>query len=188
VAELVRGVAHIGIVASILSVPSVLAATCESLTSLALLDAKVTSAQIVPPPILVESRGHDIRVVNRFCRVSITLTPTSDSDIKAEIWLPDRKHWKGKFQGLGSGGFGGAISAASLAGALNRGYATAMSDTGHRGPDAQFGLNQPQKIADYGYRSTHVTALISKEIVAKYYGRPPRHAYFEGCLQGGRRP
>src|SRR5215831_19074890 len=33
-----------------------------------------------------------------FCRVALTLTPSADSDIKAEVWLPDMANWNGKLQ------------------------------------------------------------------------------------------
>jgi hypothetical protein len=36
-----------------------------------------------------------------FCRVAATLTPSSDSDIKIEVWLP-AENWNGKFQAVGN--------------------------------------------------------------------------------------
>src|SRR5256886_10665453 len=53
--------------------------------------------------------------------------PTSDSDIKIEVWMP-ATDWNGKFQAVGNGGWSGAISYAPLARALARGYATASTD------------------------------------------------------------
>ena len=41
-----------------------------------------------------------------FCRVAANLTPTSDSDINIEVWMPFSA-WNGKFLGLGTGSFGG---------------------------------------------------------------------------------
>ena len=38
-----------------------------------------------------------------FCRVVAEAKPTSDSDIKLEVWLP-ASGWNGKLQGLGNGG------------------------------------------------------------------------------------
>src|SRR3954470_12959844 len=37
-----------------------------------------------------------------FCRVAVTLAPSSDSDIKVEVWLP-ASGWNGKFQAVGNG-------------------------------------------------------------------------------------
>jgi hypothetical protein len=31
------------------------------------------------------------------CRVSITLRPSADSEIKSEVWLPPAAAWNGKF-------------------------------------------------------------------------------------------
>ena len=44
-----------------------------------------------------------------FCRVAATLTPTSDSDIKIEVWLPVSS-WNQKLQAVGNGGWAGTIS------------------------------------------------------------------------------
>ena len=60
------------------------------------------------------------------------IKPTSDSEIKFEVWMPSAG-WNGKFQGIGNGGFAGSINYQGLAGALSRGYAAASTDTGHSG-------------------------------------------------------
>src|SRR5213076_1381864 len=67
-----------------------------------------------------------------FCRVAATLKPSSDSDIRIEVWLP-AAGWNGKFQGVGNGGWSGDINYAQLADGLRAGYATASTDTGHTG-------------------------------------------------------
>ena len=41
-----------------------------------------------------------------FCRVALTLKPTPQSDIKAEVWLPSAG-WNGKLQVVGNGALGG---------------------------------------------------------------------------------
>ena len=46
------------------------------------------------------------------CRVSITLRPSADSDIKSEVWLPAAARWNGKFLMEGGGGFAGASTQA----------------------------------------------------------------------------
>ena len=70
-----------------------------------------------------------------FCRVAATLKPTSDSDIKIEVWLPV-SGWNGKFEAVGNFGWAGTINYAALAQALRRGYATSSTDTGHVGGNA----------------------------------------------------
>ena len=120
-----------------------------------------------------------------FCRVTLTLTPSSDSDIKSEVWLP-LAGWNGKFQQVGNGGWGGSIQYAALASALRRGYAASSTDTGHVGDTAQFAVGHPEKLIDFGYRAVHETAVQSKAIVAAVYARAPRVSYFVGCSGGGR--
>ena len=103
--------------------------------------------------------------VPAFCRVQASLKPTSDSDIRMELWLPasadgsgeaGRTAWNGKFRGTGNGGLGGGTGANpnQLAAGVRAGYATAGHNTGHEG-DSSYALDHPEKIKDFGYRSTH---------------------------------
>src|SRR6185295_2076597 len=87
-----------------------------------------------------------------FCRVTATLTPSEDSDIKTEVWLPV-SGWNGKFQAVGNGGWAGTIPYAAIAPALASGYAAAGTDTGHTGNSADFALGHPEKLVDLAYRS-----------------------------------
>ena len=123
--------------------------------------------------------------VPAYCRVQLTLAPTSDSDIKSEVWLP-LAGWNGKFQMVGNGGWGGSIQTAALTTALQRGYAAASTDTGHTGDTARFALGHPEKLIDFGYRAVHETAVQSKATIAAFYGTAPRLSYFTGCSGGGR--
>ncbi len=91
--------------------------------------------------------------------------------------------WNGKYYFEGVGGLGGSIGA--LTKGLVRGYASASTDTGHVASDATWGQSRAKEI-DYGYRGTHVTAVAAKALTASFYGRPPAHAYFNGCSNGGR--
>ena len=38
---------------------------------------------------------------------------------------------------------------------------------------------------DYGWRATHLTAVVGEKIARAYYGRAPAHDYFAGCSLGG---
>jgi feruloyl esterase len=120
-----------------------------------------------------------------FCRVQMTIRPSSDSDIRSEVWLP-QSGWNGKFQAVGNGAWAGSIQYGALADALRRGYAAASTDTGHTGSDASFALGHPEKLIDFGYRAVHETAVQAKATIAAYYGRAPRLSYFNGCSGGGR--
>jgi feruloyl esterase len=121
-----------------------------------------------------------------YCRVAATLRPTSDSEIKIEVWLPEAAAWNGKFKGTGNGGWGGAIEPGELAGAVQRGYAAASTDTGHTGGSASFAMGHPEKLVDFGYRSVHEMTVAAKALIAAFYGESQKLAYFEGCSSGGR--
>ena len=112
------------------------AATCESLASLNLPDATITSAQTVAVGAFVppgNGRGAEVyKNLPAFCRVAAILKPTSDSDIKIEVWLPI-SGWNSKYQAVGNGGWAGILSYPEMAEALRAGYATASTDTGHAG-------------------------------------------------------
>src|SRR5204863_2900543 len=120
-----------------------------------------------------------------FCRVSATLKPSSNSDIKVELWLP-ASGWNGKFQAVGNGGWAGTIPYTAIAAALSAGYAAAGTDTGHTGNNADFALGHPEKVIDLGYRSIHEMTVQSKVILSTYYGSAAKLSYYNGCSQGGR--
>jgi tannase/feruloyl esterase len=180
-----------------------LAATpCESLATLKLADATITSAVVVPegPAPARGSGGGDARGaqsparggtppanIPAHCRVQLTLTPTSDSLIKMELWLPTQD-WNGKFMGVGNGGFAGSIQGLTneMPQALRLGYATAGTDTGHQEQGGDWAIGHPEKMIDFGYRATHEMTLKAKQIVNTFYGQNPKYAYFKGCSTGGR--
>jgi feruloyl esterase len=162
---------------------------CENLSSLVLPNTSITSAQVVPPgtftlpptsPVTAQ-----ISQLPAFCRVTATLTPSGDSEIGIEVWLPIAD-WNGKFEAVGNGGWAGVISYDWLGAALQEGYATASTDTGHVGGNASFAIGHPEKVVDFAYRAVHEMAVKSKAIISGFYGRAPRLSYFTGCSTGGR--
>jgi feruloyl esterase len=173
--------------------PLLAAAPCESLSSIKLPDATVSSAQPVEAGAFVQpgnpgrGRGNAnaYKDLPAFCRVLATLKPTSDSDIKVEVWLP-LDGWNHKYQAVGNGGWAGVISYSELADALRGGYATSSTDTGHVGGSGSFALGHPEKLIDFGYRSEHEMAMKSKSIIMAFYGESPRLSYWNGCSTGGR--
>lgn len=127
------------------------------------------------------------------CRIVGAATPTKDSQIGFEVWLPPASAWNGKFQAEGSGGSGGAISPGPMLTALKAGYATMSTDNGHitdpkaanGGNEQGWALGHPEKMVDFAYRALHVSTVAAKEIVQRFYGRKARESYFVGCSQGG---
>jgi len=188
------------------------ATPCTNLAMLQLKDTTITSATdnagtfIVPgtnPPQVISG-------LPAFCRVTATLTPTSDSSIRIEVWLPTNT-WNGRFLGTGGGGFQGVISYNSLAGGIQAGFAATNSDlgTGSSGCSVLFcgsagnmgnplaiafgmptapttGLfGHPERIKDFGYRAIHLMTVRGKEIAKLFYGQKAQTAYFAGCSTGG---
>jgi feruloyl esterase len=178
---------------AVLAAPS-WAATCESLASLALSNATITLAQPVasgefmPPGRTfggTPAPAVAFKDLPAFCRITATLKPTSDSDIKLEVWLP-ASGWNGKFQAVGNGGWAGVISYGALAESLHDGYATSSTDTGHVGGSGSFALGHPEKVVDFGYRSEHEMTLKAKAIIEAFYGSAAKVSYWNGCSTGGR--
>jgi feruloyl esterase len=167
---------------------------CDGLVSLRLPNATVTSAAEVAAgaftPPAAPGRGvapalaKTMASLQPFCRVAITSKPSTDSDIKIEVWLPARS-WNGKLQAVGNGGWAGTIAYPAMAAAIARGYATASTDTGHTTPGASFSVGHPEKLVDYAHRSLRELAVNAKVIVDAYYGKPPTASVWNGCSTGG---
>ncbi len=114
------------------------------------------------------------------CKVSGTI----DTTINFEANLP--ANWNKKLLVVGIGGNAGTISDTSIGWKNN--YATATTDTGHKGNsgDTSWALNNPKGELDFAERAFHLTTVTAKEIIKQFYGTPPQHAYFTGCSGGGR--
>jgi feruloyl esterase len=149
------------------------AQSCESLRTLSLPNATITSAVVVAATATLPAN----------CKVNGVATPTSDSSIKFEVRLP-LTGWNGKFNAIGNGGYGGAIPGVAGVG-LARNYATAGTDMGHSAADPVWALGHPEKVADWAYRANHTTAGLAKTIIAAFYGVGPTLSYFTGCSDGG---
>jgi len=117
------------------------------------------------------------------CLVNATVA-TAGNRVNLRLGLPEQ--WNGKFYFQGVGGFAG--SHGRLDAGLERGYASATTDTGHQGSgtDGSWALNDRPKEIDYGHRGTHVTAVAGKQLTGAYFGKPARYSYFSGCSNGGR--
>src|SRR5260370_2943569 len=108
--------------------------------------------------------------------------------------------WNGKLLFYGVGGTGGNVLAPSpngvdRAASLGKGYATAVTDTGHQNlnnADASFALTAPgvrntAALADYYYRAAHEVTVGFKLLLSRFYGAASvERAYFDGCSNGGR--
>ena len=79
------------------------AATCASLAGLTLPATMITAAQPIPAGTYTAPDGEVFTNMPAFCRVAATLTPTSDSDINIEVWMP-LSNWSGRYAGTGNSG------------------------------------------------------------------------------------
>ncbi|MCI0432821.1 MAG: tannase/feruloyl esterase family alpha/beta hydrolase, partial [Gemmatimonadetes bacterium] len=150
------------------------------------------------PPVTIESvsmetAGSGASAVP-YCLVKV-LVPQA---IHIWVGLPMEDKWNGRWQSLGGGGYAG-ITAPPTAAVLG-GYAGATTDTGHTGGrpdlpipplDGSFGMlapgvpNVPLQI-DFAYRSEHLMAVIGRQLVRAFYGKPASYSYWNGCSTGGR--
>jgi feruloyl esterase len=169
------------------------AATCESLSSLAIPHTTITLAQSVAagefalpagtPAGFPGAPAPNFKDVPAFCRVSAIARPTSDSEIKIEVWMPAASAWNGKFRGTGNGGLGGNLSFPGLATAMHGGFATAGENTGHEN-GSTYALDHPEKIVDFGDRAAHEMTITAKASIAAFYGSAPKLSYMDECGGG----
>jgi feruloyl esterase len=169
------------------------ATSCESLVSTSVEGGAVTGASLVAagafsPAPAGEGAPGDAQLYQKlppFCRIEATLKPSSDSDIRIEVWLP-ASGWNGKLIESGNGAFSPVLSYSVMAQALLGGYAATSSNTGHVENSAAFAVGHPEKIIDFGYRAVHVDAVAAKATAQAFYGKAAAKSYFEGCSTGGR--
>src|SRR5215467_566394 len=157
---------------------------CEALKSLSIPNTTIMASESVAAGPQRNARGGQSVSLPAHCRVAAVLTPSSDSHIEMELWMPE--NWNGKFLAVGNGGWAGNIETGAMATGLARGYATASNDTGHKGGSGSFVVGHPEKLIDFGYRSMHEMAIRSKAIIQAYYSRAPQLSYYQGCSTGGR--
>lgn len=179
------------------AVASLQAAPCEEIARLSLPQTTVTMAVSVSPGTFRPPAGFSQSLqpgdpqyddIPAFCRVSATMRPSSDSEIKIEVWLPAPSAWNGKFMAVGNGGQAGEISYHKMGLPLSLGYAVASTDTGHEGKssDGSYALGHPEKVIDFGYRAVHEMVEKSRAVINEYYARAAKLSYWYGCSTGGR--
>ena len=167
----------------IVSLPAIAATPCADLAKVTIANTTITRAENVgagaftPPPGGRGGGANQFANLPAFCRVQATLKPSSDSDIKMELWMPVEASWNGKFRGTGNGGLGGgaAVGAGSLANGVRLGYATAGNNTGHEG-DSSYAIDHPEKVKDFGYRASHEMVVVAKALIKSYYGMPLKYS------------
>lgn len=172
--------------------PAPIKVACADLTKLTFEgNTRIVAATSVTAGTLAAPAGQTLTGLPAFCRVVGVSSPTSDSMINFEVWLPSDS-WNGKFLSSGEGGYAGTpnYTRSGLDGGLDevirRGYATASTDTGHLSTDTNWAIGHPEKVIDYAYRSKHLVTVAAKGLITAFYGTPPSHSYFNSCSNGGR--
>ena len=163
--------------------------SCASLIRQQLPATKITTAETISGGSFTPAGSTNvIGGLPPFCRVAGVITPTPESQILFEVWLPLDK-WNGKFAAVGNGGWAGTISFGPLGDHLRRGYAAASTNTGHEAKPgtnaAKFAFDKPEQLIDFAYRAHHETAMQAKALVHAFYGKPAERSYFIGCSSGG---
>lgn len=153
---------------------AVSAAQCANLLNAVLDHTTMQRAELVAANTFVPPGSENSMTHPGFCRVAATSEPA----VNFELWLP-ASGWNGKFQGVGNGGMAGIISYGAMLSALNRGYATASTDTGHAAGevafDASWALERPDLVEDFGHRALHLTTVHGKSLTAQLYGEFPQY-------------
>jgi feruloyl esterase len=133
-----------------------------------------------------------------YCDVKGTVTTSGDGaepgSANFEVILP--QNWNGKFMFHGVGGLAGTLTSsanpADQAQFLVKGYATAITDTGHLVANPTWEYTAPgtpdmPKVVDYFFRAVHDVTMASKLLVKAYYHTETiRRSYFDGCSNGGK--
>lgn len=120
------------------------------------------------------------------CVVHIQVTSSPSSRFGFGLFLPQA--WNERFLATGNGGFAGGINWLDMAVGVKYGFATISTDTGHNSTsgDITWALNQPERLADWGFRAMHGSVELAKHIVQAYYECTPKYNYYSGCSTGGR--
>jgi len=133
------------------------------------------------PDVTITLVTHEVAPVPH-CKVDGVIGP----EINFELLLPEK--WNGKFVMGGGGGFVGLVINSALSyGALQNGYATVGTDTGHQGHplDASWAYNNLERLVNFGHQAVHRTAVTAKALTRAYYQKDISRNYFVGCSRGG---
>jgi feruloyl esterase len=174
--------------AAFTNVPAWADCNVAALTSLNVPNMTIASATIVsaasPNPAYCDVKGS----------VATSGEGAEPGSANFEVLLP--QNWNGKFIFNGVGGLAGSLTSsanpADQSQFLVRGYATAITDTGHLVANPTWEYTAPgtpdmPKVIDYFYRAVHDVTLSSKQLVKSYYHTDTiRRSYFDGCSNGGK--
>lgn len=183
------------------------AVSCASLATLRLKHTQILNATHQDASSTLPAYCNVVGVIDE--RVSNQDPDHFTYGIVFELNLPDK--WVGRFEVTGGGGLDGSVSNPTgfFGTELAQGWAVAADDGGHENPPAaappyspptgvtwqdaddnaggtaHFGIDE-QAREDYGFNGILQTTLVSRQLLAHYYGDEPEHSYICGCSNGGR--
>ncbi len=157
-----------------------------ALSALGIPNTSIVSAQDIPAAV-----PHP-----EYCDVVGSVTTTGDGarNGSAGFEIKPPATWNRKFLFWGVGGEAGILSPSAnsqdIGLSLQKGYTTAVTDTGHMAPggnnlDASYALN-PAALLDYWYRAAHQVTLAAKPLAEGFFNIAIERSYFDGCSNGGR--
>lgn len=149
--------------------------SCQRLGSVQLPSLRAVSAQMVAADAGTRSYCKFVGIIEK--------------EITVEVDMPLVSEWNGKFLMGGSGGFLGNLQNGIKPAALLKGYATAVTDTGHSIPKdggGSWAYRNPERVVNFGHRGTHLAAENAKLVIREYYRRPAARSYFFGSSGSGR--
>ena len=160
---------------------------CERLASVALANTTVASAQVVPagqftPP---GAGARPFADLPPFCRV-VGSTRMLNSDVKFEVWLPER--WTGDIMPAGGNFWGGPIVFARMREVLLAGAVTVGTNLGIEGfTGPSFAKTQPEKFENLKMEPLHAAVERAKTLTNWYYASAPAFTVMNECGGGGSR-
>ena len=172
------------VLAAMLSCAWAQGAGIDSLKILDLGDFEITRIREVKAPseLGLKNAGNSGALKPVVC-VEVCARKGSNSRVKMNIALPFRANWNGIYLAKGNGGLGNKTSAEQSYPDAIAGYAASHNDLGT--DDWQHNPDLKSVIADFGHRAIYNTALVSKKVIAAYYGENPRYSYYAGGSTGG---
>jgi feruloyl esterase len=163
----------------------------------------------LPESCALEGLGLNSSSSFAFCRVTLNVTTSSQSQVFMEAWLPS--NYSGRFLSTGNGGLGGCkhmteqseIPSAQndkwranssrlgliypdMQYAAHYGFATVGTNNGHFGDTGQFFYHNAEVLEDFAYRALHTGVVVGKEIVQQFYSQGIERSYYLGSSTGGR--
>jgi feruloyl esterase len=196
----VQGSDRLGVFISLASV-AVLLCSAIAAPPASAADCKVAALSALGVPNMTITSAADVAAAApnpEYCDVKGSVTTSGEgagpNSAGFEAMLP--ANWNGKFIFNGVGGLAGNLNSSAnpvdQALFLARGYATAITDTGHLNTDPAWEFTSPgepnmPKIVDYFFRAVHQVTLAAKVLVKDYYHTTTiAHSYFDGCSNGGK--